>query len=118
MSSLAGVHNIIADQGATFTYGFVKKDGERRVVPLTGYTARMQIRETTTSPSTLLSLTTENGYIEIDPPQGAVIIRVPATVMEGLYPNKYVYDLEIIDSDGIVERLVMGSFTIRAEVTR
>lgn len=118
MSSLAGIHNIIVDQGATFTYAFVKKDNYRRIIPLTNYTARMQVRQKINSTVVVLDLTTENGYLTIDALQGAVTINVPSTVMEGIYPDEYVYDLEIVSEAGIVERLVMGSFTVRAEVTR
>jgi hypothetical protein len=118
MSSLAGIHNIIADQGATFTYAFVKKDNYRRVVPLPNYSARMQIRKSITSSTVVLNFTTENEYITIDDERGAIMITVPSEVMEGVAPEKYVYDLEIFNGNGVVERLVMGSFTVRAEVTR
>lgn len=118
MSSLAGIHNIIVDQGATFTYAFVKKDNYRRVVPLPDYSARMQVRKTITSSTIILSLTTENEYITIDAERGAIMITVPSAVMEGIAPGKYVYDLEIFNETSVVERLVMGSFTVRAEVTR
>jgi hypothetical protein len=118
MSSIAAIHNIIADQGATFTYAFVKKDSENRVVPLTGYTARMQVRGSVSSTTATLNLTTENGYLTIDAFKGAIMVEVPYTVMTNILPEKYVYDLEIIDDEDSVERLVMGTFTVRAEVTR
>lgn len=118
MSSLAGSHNIIVDQGATFSQVFIKKDSKKRVIPLTGFTARMQVRQSYDSPETVLNLTTENDGIIIDETKGMINILVPAATMTNISGGKYVYDLELVDPDGAVERLVMGSFTVRAEVTR
>lgn len=78
----------------------------------------MQVRESVTSDNALISLTTENDGIVLDPPRGLITMYIDAEVMEDIPAGKYVYDLELIDGDGIVERLTMGSFTVRAEVTR
>jgi hypothetical protein len=37
--------------------------------------------------------------------------------MQAMTPGKYVYDLELY-KDGVVIRLIEGSFTVKAEVTR
>lgn len=118
MPSIAGTYNIIADQGATLSLGLVKKDTRKRVVPLTGYTARMQVRETANASNVLINLTTENDGLIIDAPRGMINIYITSTQMSNINSGKYVYDLELIDGDGEVERLVMGSFTVRPEVTR
>lgn len=119
MPVLAGVYNIIADQGATFTRAFIKKDHEKRVIPLTGnYLARMQVRETYESPSTILNLNTENDYITIDGPRGVISVVVSDDETRLLIPGEYVYDLELVYPDEQVERMLMGTFTVRKEVTR
>ena len=120
MPVLAGTYNIIADQGATFSRAFIKKDDEKRIIPLTGYTARMQVRQTYESVDTLLDLNTENGYITIDGPRGIISIVVPDNDTRILTPGEYVYDLELIyPSPNLqVERMLMGTFTVRREVTR
>lgn len=118
MSSIAGTYNIIADQGATFSRAVIKKDSRKRVIPLTDYTARMQVRVSVDSSSAILNMTTENGYITIDEPKGSVFFGVSADEMSGIPAGKYVYDLELVSPIGVVERLIMGSFTVRAEVTR
>lgn len=118
MSGIAGAYNIIADQGATFSRGMIKKDNQKRVVPLTGYTARMQVRSETTSSTEVLDLTTENSGIVIDANRGLITLQASAATMSSVPAGKYVYDLELISNLGVVERLVMGTFTVRAEVTR
>lgn len=118
MSSLAATYNIIADQGATFSRALVRKDSQKRVTPLTGYTARMQVRSQVSSLDVVLNLTTENNGIVINPSIGQIVIQATDQVMSNIPAGKYVYDLETISPDGDVERLVMGSFTVRPEVTR
>lgn len=117
MSALAATYHIIADQGATFTRSIVRKDRNKRVIPTLNHTARMQVRETYTSESPIIDLTTENDGIQIDGPKGTISILIHASEMESVPAGKYVYDLEIVSDEGIVERLIMGSFTVRPEVT-
>ena len=118
MPTLAGTYNIVADQGATFSRAFIKKDDEKRIIPLTGYSARMQVRETYDSQNTVLNLTTENDYIIIEGARGILSIVIPDDDTRILTPGEYVYDLELIYPDGQVERMLMGTFTVRREVTR
>jgi hypothetical protein len=118
MGSVAGTYNIIADQGATFQRVLTWKDSANRPVALTGYTARMQIRETIESSTVVVSLTTENDRITLGASDGTVTLLIPAATMTELIAKKYVYDLELISPSGIVTRLVMGDFTVRREVTR
>lgn len=118
MPVLAGTYNIVADQGATFSRAFIKKDDEKRIIPLTGYTARMQVRESYDSTGTVLNLSTDNDYIIIDGSRGIISVVVPDDETRILNPGEYVYDLELIYPDGQVERMLMGTFTVRREVTR
>ena len=118
MPVLAGTYNIVADQGATFSRAFIKKDDEKRIIPLTGYTARMQVRESYDSTGIVLNLNTDNDYIIIDGSRGIISVVVPDDETRILNPGEYVYDLELIYPDGQVERMLMGTFTVRREVTR
>lgn len=118
MPSLAAQYNFIADQGATFRRGLIKKDSYGRTVPLTGYTVRMQIRETYESENTLFNLTVGSGHITIQASKGVITITIPDEEMTDVYPREYVYDIELVYPTGEVERLLMGTFTVRNEVTR
>ena len=115
MATAAGTYNITADQGATFTRTITWTDGTNPI-NLTGYTARMQVRATIDSTTVALELTTSNGRISLGGSAGTVTLTVPAATMT--LDGQYVYDLELISGSGVVTRLVQGTFTVRAEVTR
>ena len=118
MGACAGQYNIIADQGATFARVVTWKDDTGTPVNLTGYSARMQVRQRYVSTSTVLSLTSPSSGITLGTTNGQIQINVSATTMAGISAGDYRYDLELVSGGGIVTRLLMGSFTVRAEVTR
>jgi hypothetical protein len=114
----AGIYNIVADQGATLSRVITWRDSAKTPYNITGYTARMHVRSTVESSSTVLELTTENGRISLGGSTGQVTLAVTAAVMAAVTADKYVYDLELISPAGVVSRLVQGNFAVRAEVTR
>jgi hypothetical protein len=118
MPSLAASYNIVADQGATFYRSFVKKDHLKRVIPLKGVSARMQLRDTYESQIPIINITTENNFIAIEEARGIITVVIPGNIMETIAAKKYVYDLELIYPDNTIERLLMGTFHVRREVTR
>ncbi len=87
-------------------------------VDLTGFTARMQIRESLESTTTLEELTTENGGITLGGTAGTVALLISATDTAALDFSTAVYDLELISGAGIVTRLLYGDITLAEEVTR
>jgi hypothetical protein len=117
MAGLAGTYNIIADQGATFGRTITWTDTNGIPVNLTAYTARMQVRPIVSSDVVALELTTENGRITLGGSNGIITLTVPASVMDDVVAGAYAYDLEMVTGSTVV-RLLMGSFTVRAEVTR
>ena len=117
MGSVAGSYDIIADQGATFTRTVTWLDSAGAPVSNVGYTARMQVRQRFVSTSTVLSLTSSSG-ITLAGASGVITITASATVMADIAAGEYVYDLELVSGGNVVTRLLMGSFTVRAEVTR
>ena len=112
-----GKYNFVCPQGATFSKQLSYLI-DSIPVNLTGYTARMQVREKPSSPSTVLNLTTENGGIELGGLAGSILIDISASTTTSLVPKSYVYDLELESSGGFVIRLIEGSFNVTAEVTR
>ena len=113
----AGLYNFLAEQGATLQRTILYTDSNDVATDLTGYTAAMQVRPTAASATVLLTATTENGRITLGGAAGTIDIEVDASTMEAMTPGKYVYDLELYN-DGVVIRLIEGSFTVKAEVTR
>jgi hypothetical protein len=87
---------------------------------LSGYSARMQVRRTIDSASFILELTTQNGALTINPTVDAVnqiYIDVSASVTASVDAGG-VYDIEIINPDGTVSRVLQGIFNLSPEVTR
>jgi len=114
----AASYDILIEQGATFSRTFIWKDSEEVAVDLTDYTARMQIRRTKSNSTSLAEATTENGYIELGGDEGTVIVTIPASVTADFEFLRGVYDIELIDSEGVVTRLVEGAVEVSREVTR
>jgi hypothetical protein len=109
-------YSITYPQGSTLKYQLTYMIG-RFPVNLTGYSARLQVRETHRSPNTLVSLTTENG-ITLGDKQGTIQIVIPADVTTYFHPTNYVYDLELVSPGGEVTRILEGTFKVTPEVTR
>jgi len=111
-----GKYNIKARQGSTFTLNFtISTDG----TPwnLTGYTAAMQVRTSTSSSNKTLSLTSSSG-ITLGGAAGTVAVTASAATMAAIPAGSYVYDFELTYPDGTVVALLEGKFTISAEVTK
>ena len=87
-------------------------------VSLVGYTARMHVREKLDSSTILLQLTTDNNRIVIDNALKTVTLKISATDTAALAFNQAVYNLELINSEGLVTSLTTGSIQLVKEVTR
>ena len=118
MGACAGQYNIVADQGATLSRNIHWKDENGAPIDVTGYSARMQVRQRFVSASPVISLTSPSGGITLGGSSGTIVVTASATVMAGVEAGDYVYDLEMVASNGVVTRLVQGSFKVRPEVTR
>ena len=87
-------------------------------VDISGYTARMQVRKKPKDTGVLLTLTTENGGVELDSVAKTITLRIPANSTALLDFQQAVYDLELITAAGRVMRFAEGNITVSAEVTR
>jgi len=114
----AASYDFEIEQGATLAKSFVWKTSDAVVIPLTSYTARMQIRASVSSPTILLELSTANGLISISPNEGKVTLTVGPTVTSGITWRRGKYDLELTSPAGVVTRLLYGDITVSQEVTR
>lgn len=86
---------------------------------LTGYTARMQIREKLDSTTFIKEFTTDVGEgIEIDTANFKISITISATDTAAFTFSSAVYSLELVSSTGIVSPLLNGNLTLVKEVTR
>lgn len=87
-------------------------------VDLTGYTARMQLREKLDSTTVLAEYTTENGKLLIDTATSKITIVVDAATTAAYTFNSAVYSLELVSSGSQVTQLMVGTITLVKEVTR
>jgi len=117
---MAVAYNTVIDQGADwyFTITYEKPDGTP--INITDYTAACQLRSLPNSPSAVLTLTTENGGIEITGNTGTVALHATADETEVIDEGTYFYDVEIYSWNvpAIITRLVQGQIVVSAEVTR
>ena len=111
-----GKYNMICPQGSTFskvlTYTI-----DSEPVDLTGYTARMQVREKHISKTAIVDITTENGGITLGGELGTIDLYISDEVTQLFIAKEYVYDLELV-SGTYVYRLIEGKFIVTPEVTR
>lgn len=109
--------DLTIEQGATFTYNLTWRDGSGAVKALgSGWTARLQIRETVSSSTTLASLTNTAG-ITLGNSAPNIVISISATDTAALNFTNAVYDLELVNS-GTVYRVLEGKVNLSKEVTR
>ncbi len=116
MTFSPGSYDIKIYQGATFSQTFTWKDETDTPINLTGYSARMQIRASVDSSSTLVSLTSGSG-ITLGGAAGTIAVLISATDTASLSQNG-VYDLELVSGSGVVTRLLQGNVIVSKEVTR
>lgn len=112
-----GIAPIRCPQGSTFRRTLVYKIA-RRPVDLTEWDARMQVRETHSATSTLANLTVGNGGLTLGGSAGTITIYISHEDTSNIRAGNYVYDLELVEPNGDVMRLVEGKFTVTPETTR
>jgi len=116
--ALGNRYDLEIKQGATLSLTATWKDSAGTAVNLTGYTARLQVRATYDSSSTILSLTSAAG-ITLGGAAGTIAITASATTTAALTaPFSGVYDLELVSGGGEVTRLLEGTATVSPEASR
>lgn len=110
-----GKLNLTCPQGSTFSKTLTYKIDDAPV-NLTGYNARLQVREFHYSEDPVVSLTSGNG-LTLGGSAGTIAVLISATDTSELIAGNYVYDLELVVG-GTVTRLVEGNFIVTPEVTR
>lgn len=120
---MTATYHIKIEQGATYLSPLMTwKTQSGNPIDLTGWKARMQVRQSISAPTVLLNLTTENGGIELGDALGTVRLKLSAEQTSALVWSEGVYDLELINPDSIngdfVKRFLSGKVNISKGVTR
>ena len=84
---------------------------------ITGYTARMQIKERWQSDIVILELTTENGGIILTVEDAGIQLTIVPAATEALKFKKGVYDVKMISPGTEVTRVFEGSVLVHRETT-
>jgi hypothetical protein len=115
---IPGKLNLVCPQGTTFSRTLTYKLDEDPV-NLTGYNARLQIREFSYSQDFVLGVDSSAGSTNIytGGSAGTINVHLEPEITKNFVPGNYVYDLEIYTSENVY-RLIQGKFTVTAEVTR
>mgnify|MGYP001593546911 FL=1 len=86
-------------------------------VSISGYTARMKIRETLEATAVLASLVSPTDIV-LDDTNHTITITISATATAAYTFTNGVYDLELVSGAGVVTRLLEGNILVINEVTR
>lgn len=125
-------------QGQTWSYVYTKRDDAGDPVDLTGYTARMTVKDAYNGISQAKFSTgadADGGTIALGGAAGTITLSMTATQAGALAseisvasilltsldlskPSKtYLYDLELVSGAGVVTRELEGRFIVRREIT-
>ena len=104
-----------SDYGAYTTGGIIEWN---QPIPISGYTAQMQIRESIESTTVIHELTSSNGGISIDPVNYTISFNISAVTTAAFNFDAAVYSCELTDNQGLVYPFLSGGITLIKEVTR
>lgn len=104
--------NIVVDQGSTFNTTIDITDENDQPLNLSGYTGQAQMRKHYTSSNAV------SFGVLINSSLGSIALSLSANTTIQITPGRYVYDVELTDSSGIVSRIVEGIVTVTPNVTR
>jgi hypothetical protein len=105
--------DITCRKGDSFRLELTFKDDTGAVLNLTGYTWKLDVRETDTSSSAILE---DSAFSYSGTAQGVLTITATAVTMAGIDGGIYVYDLQSTNS-GSVKTWLYGIFKVNEDVT-
>ena len=130
----AGNYSFTIEQGSTTDFELVYRDSNSNPVDLTGYQAKMQLKDSIGGSSTFLTLSSSltpdgtglnlsgSGGNNASKPltSGSIGIFISHVTSSNLTFGTAVYDLEIVSGSGntaVVTRLLQGKINLSKEVT-
>ena len=116
----SNMHNFSLNQGSDYAIPLRLQDSAGTPLNLAGYSAQMQIRRTAGACQTIDDLTSEGEAprIKIDAKVGKITLNFSHEITEKWPSGSMVYDIEITSPAGQITRILQGSISVSAEVTR
>jgi len=108
---MAAKVNIVIDQGTTFNTSYTIHNESDLPIDFTTYTANSQMRKSYSSSSAYTFETSLSS-------SGVITLSMNAATTNSITAGRYVYDLEVQDTNGVRSRLVEGIVTVTPQVTR
>jgi hypothetical protein len=106
---VATVQNLVIEQGATFSMNVALNDANNNPLDVTTYTSQGAMRRDYQSQNSYnFTCALSNGNLQL---------TMTANNSANAVPGRYVYDVVLINSNGIVVRLLEGLVSLKPEVT-
>lgn len=103
-------------QGARLYLPIRVYDATSTAIDLSGYTARLKVKQTYDATTTLISLTSGSG-ITMAATEPQIIVDVAGTSTDDYDFTRGVFDLEIVSASSVVTSLIAGYAVLRREAT-
>jgi hypothetical protein len=110
----AGTYDFTIEQGATFQRTFTWKDNNGNPINLTGYSAKMELKD---SHGNLLLTLLSGTDVTLGGSAGTIAVEIAAATTAALTFDTANYDLRLTDASGTVTRLLSGIVTLSDGVT-
>ncbi len=111
-----GRFNFTLTQGDTFnTAPAWKINGN--YVNVTGYTAKMDVKQAVTSSTVIVELSSANGRITVGGIDGKFTLNLTPAETAALPAGNYIYDLDVTAPGGAVYTLLTGGFSVVPQVS-
>jgi hypothetical protein len=112
--------NIKMIQGSNYKVEWLLRNRDtNEVIPLTGFNARLQIRERLSSTTALYSADSAiDANLSVTPLEGKIVFTLTGVQTSTFNFNRAVYDAEIYDSSDNILRFIQGEVVLSKEVTR
>jgi hypothetical protein len=111
---MSAKYNLVCDQATTFNFQFQIKNNDTPW-DLTNYTATMTVRPFVGANVTTVVASTSNGRINLGA-QGRVTVELDASTTGAISAGRYAYDL-VLNSGGVITRILEGKFVVTGAVT-
>ena len=111
--SVVYVNNITVDSGEDFSQDFTLYESGGKLVDLTNYSAKGQLRKHADSKT---AITFQIGYI--NRLQGKIELNIPRWTTSLLKPGRYVYDVMVTKPNGTKEMVLEGTALVRPGVSK
>lgn len=112
---MAAYAELYLDQGTTFNNVInLTDDVTNAYINVDGYIVRSQMRRSYYSANASATIT----CTITDAPNGEITMSMTAANTANLKAGRYLYDLEVVNTEGFTSRILEGIITVTPEVTR